>query len=40
METFIYGPLHMDMSVLADQQELIYISSMQTQDVVWKTCQE
>ena len=26
----------MDMSELADQQELIYISSMWTQDVVWK----
>ena len=32
--------LHMDMPVLADKQELIYISSVQTQDVVWKTCWE
>ena len=30
----------MDVPVLADQQELIYISSVRTQDVVWKTCQE
>ena len=36
--TFFHGPLHMDMPVLAEQQELIYISSVQTQDVVWKTC--
>ena len=28
----------MDVPVLVDQQELIYINSMQTQDVVWKTC--
>ena len=27
----------MDVPVLADQQELIYISSVQTQDVVWRT---
>ena len=32
-----YGPLHMDVPVLADQQELIYISSVWTQDIVWKT---
>ena len=30
--TFFYGPLHMDVSVLADLQELIYISSVRTQD--------
>ena len=38
--TFIYGLLHMEIPVLADQQELIYISSVQIQNVVWKTCQE
>ena len=37
---FFYVPLHMDVPVLADQQEPIYISSVQTQDVVWKTYQE
>ena len=30
----------MDVPVLVDQQELIYISCAWTQDVVWKTCQE
>ena len=35
-----YAPLHMDISVLADQQELIYISSMWIQEVVWKTSWE
>ena len=33
-------PLHADMPVWADQQEIIYISSVQTQDAVWKTCPE
>ena len=37
---FFYGPFNMDMAVLANSQELIYISSVQTQNVVWKTCQE
>ena len=37
---FFYGPFLMKMPVLADQQELIYISSLQTLDVVWKTCWE
>ena len=37
---FFYGPLHMDAPVLADQQELIYIRSVRTQDVVWRTCRE
>ena len=37
---FFNGPLYMDVPVLADQQELIYISFMQMLDVVWKTCQE
>ena len=35
--TFFYGPLHMNVPVLVNQQELIYISSVQTQDVVRKT---
>ena len=38
--TFFYGPLHLDVSVLADQEELIYISFVQTQDAVWKTCRK
>ena len=37
---FSYEALHTVVPVLADQQELIYISSVRTQDVVWKTCQE
>ena len=37
---FFYGPLHMDMPVLSEQQEVIYISSVQTWDVVWKTCRK
>ena len=36
----LYRLLHTDAQVLADQQELIYISSVWTQDVIWKTCQE
>ena len=32
--TFFYGPLHMDVPVGADQQELILISSVPTQDIV------
>ena len=35
---FFYGLLHMDVPMLADRQELIYISSVRTQDVVWNTC--
>ena len=35
-----YEPLRMDMPVLADQQELTYNRSVQTQDVVWKTCRK
>ena len=38
--TFFDGPLHMDVPVLVDQQELIYISSVRTQDVIWKTYRE
>ena len=30
----------MNVPVFAYQQELIYISSVRTQDVVWKTCLE
>ena len=30
----------MDVPALANQQELIYISSVQTQDIIWKTCRE
>ena len=37
---FFYGLLHMDLPVLAEQQELIYICSMRTQNVVWMTCRE
>ena len=37
--TFSYGPLHMDVLVLTDQQELIHNSSVRTQDLIWKTCQ-
>ena len=38
--TFFYGPLSMGVPMLADQEELIYISSVRTQDVVWKTYPE
>ena len=31
------GPFHMNVPVLANQQELTYNSSAQTQDTVWKT---
>ena len=31
---FVYEPLHMDVPVLADQQELTYNSYVQTQDVI------
>ena len=36
---YFYGPRDMDVPVLADQQELIYMYSVLTQDVVWKICQ-
>ena len=39
-KTFFNGHLYMDALMLVNQQELIYISSVWTQDVVWKTCQE
>ena len=38
--TFSNGPLHMDLPVLADQQETTYKSSVRTLDVVWKTGSE
>ena len=38
--TFSYGLFHMVVPVLADQQELTYNSSVETQGVVWKTCWE
>ena len=34
--TFSNGPLHTDEQVLDDQLELIYNSSVRTQNVVWK----
>ena len=34
--TFFYGSLHIDVPVLADQQELTYIISAQTKDLIWK----
>ena len=34
--TFFYGPVHMNVPVLTDQQVLIYTSSMWRQDVVWR----
>ena len=37
---FFDGPLHMDAPVLTDLQELIYISSVGTLDIVYRTCQE
>ena len=38
--TFSNGPLQMDVPVLADQYEPTDNISVQTQDVVWKTCRE
>ena len=37
-QTFFDEPLHMDVPMLADQQKLIYISSLLILDVFWKTC--
>ena len=37
---FLYGPLHMDIPVLANQQELTYNTPVWTQGIVWKTCQK
>ena len=39
-EFFFYGHLHIAMLVLADKQELTYINSVWTMDIVWKTCWE
>ena len=36
---FFYGPLHMDVPVLGDQQEITN-SSTQTLEVVWNICRE
>ena len=38
--TFFNEPRHMDVQVLVDQQEHFYISSVRTQDAIWKTCRE
>ena len=38
--TFFYGPLHMDMQVLADQQVLSYNGFVWTQDTDSKTYRE
>ena len=38
--TFFYGPLHMDMLVLADQQERTNKSYVRTEYVVRKTYRE
>ena len=38
--TFFYGPLHMNVPVLADQQKPIYVNFVRTLGVVWKTCWE
>ena len=35
--TYFYAPQHMDVPVLADCWRLIYISSVRTLDVVWRT---
>ena len=36
--TFYYGPLDIDVRVLADKQELIYCSVVRTQNKDWKNC--
>ena len=33
--TFFYGTLHIDVSLLGDQQELIYICSVKTLGDIW-----
>ena len=38
--SFFYRPLFMNMPMLADRQELNYISTVWTQDIIWKTCWE
>ena len=37
IRTFFHGPLHTDVTVWTEQQELIIISFVWTQDIVWKT---
>ena len=37
---FLYGPLHIDVPGLADQQEIIHISFVQTQNIISKTCRK
>ena len=37
---FFCGLLHMDTPVLADQQKLIFVISVQILDAVWRTCQD
>ena len=36
LDKFLFVTLHIDVLVLADQQELIYINSVRTQDAVLK----
>ena len=38
--TVFDGSFHVDMPVRANQQELIYLSSVRTPGVVWKPCQD
>ena len=38
--TFFCGPLHMDVSVLADPKELISNGCDRTLDMGWKTCRK
>ena len=38
--TFFYGPLHIDVPVLSNQQEVTHNSCVRAQGVVWKTCRE
>ena len=37
---FFHRPVNMSVPELANQLELIYISSVQIHDIVWKTCRE
>ena len=37
---YFFGTLPTDVFVLADKQELIYISSVKTKNENWKTCWE
>ena len=40
LKMFFYRPQHMNVPILADQQEFICISFVWTQDVIRRTCQE